>query len=62
MIGPRAEDVRCAADKRRFAGPFVRLFGESALAPINPAVQTEKRAMQIIRAARQRFALMPFLA
>src|SRR5205823_216484 len=57
-----AEYVRGARYEGSFAGAFVGLLGECALAPINPAVGTGVRSVQIIGAARQRFALEPLLA
>ena len=38
----------------------VRLLGERAFAPIDPAVGPGVRAMQVVRAAGERFALEPF--
>ena len=42
-------------------GQFVRLFGEGSFAPINPAIASKIRPMQIIGAARDRTAIVPDL-
>ena len=58
-IWPAAEDVR------GFARPFVavddvRLFGERAFAPVDPAVRSGVGAVQIVRTAGKRAAFEPF--
>ena len=52
----------CAAlcDERRLAGPLIGLLREGALAPVNPAVGSEVRPVQVVGAAGQRLALEPF--
>ena len=49
-------------DERLPAGPLVGLLGERALAPVDPAVRAEVRAVQVVGAAGQRLALEPLFA
>ena len=62
LAGTAAEDVRGAGHKGRLARKLVLLLGERPLAPVDPSVRTEVRAVQIVRAASERLPLEPFLA
>ena len=58
-IRPAAEDMGRPRDERRLARPLVGLLGERPLAPVDPAVGPEIRAMQVVGAAGERLALEP---
>src|SRR6266568_8292478 len=62
MVRARAENMRRAADKGLLTGPLVSLFGESAFAPVEPAIGAQERSVQIVGAAGQCLALVPLLA
>src|SRR5262249_41523317 len=49
-------------DPGRLAGPLVRLLRKGALAPVDPAVGAEVRAMQVVGASGKRLALEPLRA
>src|SRR5437660_4589255 len=61
-IRTAAEHMRRRVRNRREAGAFVGLFCESAFAPVNPAIGTEVRTVNIVGATAQRLALKPFAA
>ena len=57
-----AKDVRGARDQGRPARSLVSLLGEGTLAPVDPAVRAQVRAVQVVGAAGQRLAVEPDLA
>ena len=59
-VGPAAEDVGGLRDERRLARTLIGLLREGALAPVDPAVRAEVRAVQVVGATGQRLALEPF--
>jgi hypothetical protein len=44
------------------AGTFVGLLGERALRPVNPAIRTEVRPVQVVRTTGESLPFEPFLA
>ena len=61
-VGPCAKDVRGARDEWLAGRECVALLGERALRPVNPAVRAEVGAVQVVRAAGKRLAVVPDLA
>ncbi len=59
-IGAAAEDVGRAGREGRSAGPLVGLAGESALAPVDPAVRAGIRPVEVVGASGERLAAEPF--
>ena len=62
IAGPPSKDMRGTRDQRRLSGPLVRLLGERALGPVDPAVGPEVRPMQVVGAPREGLAREPLLA
>ncbi len=58
---PPPEDVRGAGHERGLPQPLAGLLRERALGPVDPAVRTEIRPVQIVGAPGQRLALVPLL-
>ena len=59
-IRPAAENVRGFSLENLVVGERVGLLGECALAPVNPAIRSQVRPVQIIGAASEGFARKPF--
>ena len=50
-FGATPKNMRSASLERSCSVPLILLFGKCTLAPVDPAIQTEVRAMQVIGAA-----------
>ena len=55
------KDVSGTTDESGSVRLWVGLFGKGTLAPVDPAISAEIRAMEIIGTPRQRLAVMPDL-
>ena len=61
ISGPSPEDVGGAGHQGRTVGPFVGLLGEGSLGPVDPSVQSQVGAVQIVGATGEGLAGEPFL-